>query len=157
VPLARVKRLRRGGFQLRLPAQERDVLATLPEMLRSLLTEGAADDPAMRRLFPRAFLDDEAAAVEFDEVVRDDLLEQRLAAIDTMERTLRADRLSEDELVAWLGAVNDLRLVLGVRLAVTEESTPEDFGGDPEAERAFGLYAYLSYLEEDVVRALSSG
>jgi hypothetical protein len=25
------------------------------------------------------------------------------------------------------------------------------------SERAYGLYAYLSYLEEDVVRALSSG
>jgi hypothetical protein len=74
-----------------------------------------------------------------------------------MERTLRADRLTEDELVAWLAAMNDLRLVLGVRLAVTEESTPSDFDGDPEAERAYGLYAYLSYLEEDVVRALSSG
>jgi hypothetical protein len=156
VPFARVKRLRRGGFQLRLPVQERDVLATLPEMLRSLLSEGGAGDPAMERLFPRAFLDDEAAAAEFDAVVRDDLLQQRLEAVDTMERTLRSERLSEDELVAWLAAVNDLRLVLGVRLAVTEESSPSDFEGDPEAERAFGLYAYLSYLEEDVVRALSS-
>jgi hypothetical protein len=149
--------MRRGGFQVRIPARERDVLASLPEMLRSLLLGGDADDPAMKRLFPRAFLDDEEAATEFDEVVHDDLLEQRLAAIDTVERTLQADRLTEDELVAWLAAVNDLRLVLGVRLAVTEESKPGDFDGDPETERAFGLYAYLSYLEEDVVRALSAG
>jgi hypothetical protein len=125
-------------------------------MLRSLLAGGDDRDPAMRRLFPSAFMDDEAAAAEFDSVVRDDLLEQRLAAIDTMERTLRAERLSEEELVAWLAAVNDLRLVLGVRLALTEESTPEDFAGDPETERAYGLYGYLSYLEEDVVRALAS-
>ena len=154
---ARVKRMRRGGFQVRLPAQERDVLASLPGMLRSVLLGEDAGDPALKRLFPRAYLDDEVAATEFDEVVRDDLLEQRLAAVDTMERTLQADRLTEDELVAWLGAVNDLRLVLGVRLAVTEESTPGDFDGDPETERAYGLYAYLSYLQEDVVRALASG
>lgn len=157
MPFARVKRMRRGGFQLWIPTQERDVLATLPGTLRSLLSGGDAADPAMKRLFPRAYMDDEEAASEFDEVVHDDLLAQRLAAIDTMERTLRADRLSEDELIAWLGAVNDLRLVLGVRLAVTEESTPVDFDGDPETERAYSLYAYLSYLEEDVVRALSSG
>jgi len=156
VPIARVKRLRRGGFALRIPPPERDVLAAVPPMLRSLLVGGDAGDPAMRRLFPSAFLDDEAAAAEFDSVVRDDLLEQRLAAVDMMERTLQAERLSEDELVAWLAAVNDLRLVLGVRLALTEESTPEDFAGDPETERAYGLYGYLSYLEEDVVRALSS-
>ena len=157
MPVARVKRMRRGGFQLRIPPPERDVLAAVPPMLRSLLAGGDVDDPAMRRLFPNAFMDDEVASAEFDSVVRDDLLEQRLAALDTMERTLQAERLSEEELVAWLGAVNDLRLVLGVRLGVTEESNPEDFADDPESERAYGLYAYLSFLEEDVVRALSSG
>ena len=156
MPIARVKRMRRGGFQLRIPPPERDVLAAVPPMLRSLLAGGDAQDPAMRRLFPSAYMDDEAATAEFDSVVRDDLVAQRLTAIDTMERTLGAERLSEDELVAWLAAVNDLRLVLGVRLAVTEESTPEDFAGDPESGRAYSLYAYLSYLEEDVVRALSS-
>ena len=155
---ARVKRSRRGDtFEIRIPPNEREVLAAVPEMLRSLLSESDRDDPAVKRLFPAAYLDDGPAAAEFDAVVRDDLLEQRFAAIDTMERTLGAERLSEEELAAWLAAVNDLRLVLGVRLAVTEESTPEDFTADPETERAFGLYAYLSYLEEDVVRALSSG
>ncbi len=82
---------------------------------------------------------------------------QRLAAIDTLERTVRSDRLSEEELTAWLASVNDLRLVLGVRLAVTEESTPEEFQADPETERAYALYAYLSYLEEEMVDALASG
>jgi len=157
VSVTRVKRLRRGGFQLRLPPHERDVLASVPAMLRSLLAGGDAQDPAMRRLFPSAFLDDEAATAEFDSVVHDDLLAQRLAALDTMERTLRAERVSEDELTAWLAAMNDLRLVLGVRLAVTEESRPEDFAQDPGSEQAYALYAYLSLLEEDVVLALSSG
>ena len=88
--------------------------------------------------------------------MHDDLLEQRLAAIDTMERTLRSDHLTEDELIAWLAALNDVRLVLGVRLAVTEEATPADFAGDPETEGAFELYRYLSFLQEYVVEALSS-
>lgn len=157
MPIARIKRMRRGGFSLRIPPPERDVLAAVPQMLRALLQDGDAHDPAMRRLFPSAYMDDEAATAEFDSVVHDDLLEQRLAAIDTMERTLPAERLTEDELLAWLGAINDLRLVLGVRLAITEESTPQDFSSDPETERAYGLYAYLSYLEEDAVRALSAG
>jgi Domain of unknown function (DUF2017). len=43
----------------------------------------------LQRLFPNAFPDDEEASTEFREIVHDDLLEQRLAAIDTMERTLR--------------------------------------------------------------------
>ena len=157
MPFARVKRTRKGRFELRIPAPERDVLRTLPVLLRTLLSEGDADDVAMRRLFPSAYLDDPDASAEFDGVVRDDLLQGRLAAIATMERTLDARDLSEEELVAWLAAVNDLRLVLGVRLSVTEESVAADFSGDEETERSHALYVYLSYLEEDVVEALSAG
>jgi hypothetical protein len=128
---------------------------TLPGTLRALLLSGDADDPALERLYPSAFTDDEEASAEFDAIVHDDLLDQRLAAIDTMERTLRAEHLTEQELIAWLAALNDLRLVLGVRLAVTEDATEADFAGDPEAEKAYELYRYLSYLEEHVVAALS--
>ena len=77
------------------------MLVTLPETLRALLVSGDADDPVLKRLYPSAFIDDEEASVEFDAIVHDDLLEQRLAAIDTMERTLQARHLTEDELVAW--------------------------------------------------------
>jgi hypothetical protein len=88
-------------------------------------------------------------------MVRGDLLEQRLSAIDTMERTIDADRLSEDELTAWLSSINDLRLVLGTRLHVSEETTARDIAPGEENARAFALYGYLSYLEEEVVAALS--
>jgi hypothetical protein len=151
-----VRRSRRGTFELRIPEQERAILRALPAQLRSLIVEGdPVDDPALRRLYPAAYLDDPLAAAEFDGLVRDELTTQRLTAIDTMARTLDADRLTEEELVAWLGATNDLRLVLGVRLAVTEESEPRDFAGDPEREASFELYLYLSNLVDDAVEALS--
>ncbi|HEY7756048.1 MAG TPA: hypothetical protein VID69_07470, partial [Actinomycetota bacterium] len=74
----RVKRTRRGTFDLRLPEAERAVLRTLPEQLRSRLDTGdPLEDPAMRRLYPAAYLDDPAAAAEFDGIVRDDLTAQR--------------------------------------------------------------------------------
>ena len=158
MPARRVKRSRLGGYVVRLPSAEREVLGSLPPMLRELLlSEQDPQDPVLRRLFPSAFLDDERATAEFDSVVRDDLVGQRLAAIETLERTVGSDRLSEEELSAWLASVNDLRLVLGVRLAVTEESSPEEFSGDPETEQAYALYAYLSYLEEEMVEALGGG
>ena len=147
---------RRGGFDIRISGRERDVLATLPETLRAVVTSADAGDPVARRLYPSAYLDDEEASREFDEVVHDDLLERRMAAIATFERTVRADHVTEDELIDWLAALNDVRLVLGVRLAVTEESTGADFAGDEETETAFELYRYLSYLEEHVVEALSA-
>jgi hypothetical protein len=150
-----VRRSRRGGFDVKISGAEREVLETLPGTLRSILASRDDGDPVVRRLYPGAYLDDEAASREFDDVVHDDLLERRLAAVETFERTVRASHLTEDELVDWLAALNDARLVLGVRLAVTEESTGADFAGDDETETAFELYRYLSYLEEHVVQALA--
>jgi hypothetical protein len=154
----RIARRDDGAFDVDLPADQRDVLRALPGQLRELLAEGdPAADRALQRLYPTADLDDPEHAAEFDRLVRDDLTAQRAAAIEAMERTIDEDRLSEDELVDWLAVLNDLRLVLGTRLEVTEETTPDDFGRrDPRAP-VYALYAYLSYLEEQIVEALSGG
>jgi Domain of unknown function (DUF2017) len=146
-----------GRFDVDIPADQRDVLRGLPDQLRRLLAEGEPSaDSALRRLFPTADLDDPEHAAEFDRLVREDLLSQRASAIETMERTLDAEELGEDELVAWLGVMNDLRLVLGTRLDVTEETTPDDFEADDPRAGAYALYAYLTYLEDEIVQALSS-
>ena len=151
----RIVRSSAGGFDLRIPRSERNVLRGLPEQLRLLLDEGDAEDPALQRLHPSAYPDDPVAAAEFDGFVRDDLTEQRMKAIETMSRTIDSEHLDEEEVVAWLAAINDLRLVLGIRLAVTEESEPEDFEGDEGTHGSYALYAYLSMLEEDIVEVLS--
>lgn len=149
----RVLREPDGRFRLELPPTERDALRTLPGQLRELLAEGSAD-PALRRLFPPAYAEDPTREAEFREMVRDDLLEGKLAAIATMEATIDAERLTEEQLLAWLGALNDLRLVLGTRLDVSEETGFEDFEGDAR-EGVAALYWYLGALEEDVVQALA--
>jgi hypothetical protein len=156
VPSARVKRVRGGRFALRITGAERDVLRLLPAQLRQLMTgQDAGANPDLRRLFPTAYPDDPEKAAEYDSMVRDDLVAERLAAIDVMERTIDSDRLSEEELLAWLSSINDLRLVLGTRLDVAEDLSELDVPpGDPRAE-SLALYAYLSILEEDAVAALS--
>jgi hypothetical protein len=148
--------MRGGRFALRITAAERDVLRSLPGQLRELLTvPDVGAEPDLRRLFPPAYTDDPEKAAEFDGMVRDDLVAERLGAIELMERTIDSDRLSEEELVAWLSAINDLRLVLGTRLDVPEDLSELDVRpGDPRAE-SLALYAYLSLLEEDAVQALS--
>ena len=150
----RIKRTRRG-FDVRIPSDERDVLRTLPEQMRALLGEGEREDPVMQRLYPSAYLDDEGAADEFAHATRDDLTRERLDALDAFERTLDAKTLTEDELAGWLSVLNDARLVLGVRLAVTEETVPRDFEGDETAMASYALYVFLSYLVEEIVDALS--
>jgi len=156
VALERVRRTRKGEFLVRLTVSEREAIRGVPGMLRELLTDAdPATDPALQRLFPSAYVDDPERSAEFAHMVHDDLLAQRLAAVDTMERTIEADRLSADEVTAWLATINDVRLMLGVRLEVTESSTPLDFDDDDDRAASYAVYAFLSWLEEDVVSALA--
>jgi Domain of unknown function (DUF2017) len=149
-----VHRTRGGRFRLRLTDEEREVLRSLPGQLREILN---TDDPALRRLHPPAYQDDPEREAEYRRLVRDDLLRQRLQALDVMEATIDASTLDQEQMTAWLAAINDLRLVLGTRLDVTEEIYEE--GIPPEDPRAatFALYQYLGWLEEQVVAALAAG
>ena len=149
-----VRRTRDGSFEVRLPDAERQVLADVLPQLRAALQGDATADPAFRRLFPVAYANDAEHEAEYRELVGDELLAKRLANVDTVLSTIGADRIAEDELFAWMGAVNDLRLVLGTRLDVSEETDLSVGPQHPEAA-AYALYAYLGWLLELLVDAVA--
>ena len=151
---ASIRRTRRGDFQLRLTPEGRTLLRSLPGQLRELLS---SDDPALERLFPPAYPDDPLRNEEYAEMVRGDLLAGRLAAVEVMEATIDAERLDEEQLTAWLSALNDLRLVLGSRLEITEDLYDEGLPETDARRPAFTVYLYLGLLEEHAVEALASG
>ena len=151
-PSPRIQRTPTGEFELRLAAEERTMLRSLPQQLRELLS---SDDPVLGRLFPPAYPEDEHLQAEYASLVRDDLLDQRLGAAQVMAETIDAERLTEDQILAWLGALNDLRLILGTRLGAADDDLPEIEEDDPMAP-AHALYHYLGFLEEQVVEALSA-
>ncbi len=144
-----VKRTRSGNFQLHLAPEERELLRGLPGQLKELLGTG---DPSLKRLFPPAYPDDPALEREYQGLVRDDLVAGRTAALDVMAATVDATDLSEEQLTGWLSALNDLRLVLGTQLGVSEDDI-EPSGSDEAPLLA--VYRYLSYLQEMVVEALA--
>ena len=150
---AKVERSRDGSFKLRLDREERDLLRTLPTQLQELLKE-TPDDPSLRRLFPPAS-DDEDVETEYRRFMADDLREGRLEAAAVMAATVDAERLSEEEVGAWLSTLNDLRLVLGTRLDVTEELDPSTVEPDDDRAPGLALYGYLSWLVEQIVEALA--
>lgn len=153
-----IRRTRRGDFELRLEPGERDVLRGLPGQLRQLIeNEDPTSDPAMARLYPPAYLDDPIRNLEYERLAGDDLTSQRLASIGAMEGSIDADRLTEEQLLSWLGVSNDLRLVLGTRLEITEDMTEDDFAPDDPRTSTFALYAYLTWLVDAVVSALDPG
>lgn len=148
----RVRRTRRGDFEIRLPDNERQLLTTVVPQLRALL-DGDLADPGLRRLFPTAYPDDPERDEEYQRLVRDDLADRRRAAVNTVLATLDRTRLDEAELLAWMSAVNDLRLVLGTRLDVSEDMDLTPDPRDPNGP-ALALYLYLGQLLESIVAEL---
>lgn len=140
-----------GTYEVRLAEPERALLRDLAGQLRALLTE-TTDDPSVRRLFPTAYNEDAERDREYQQLVRDELLERRLQALALLEATSETEELSEAEANGWLTALNDLRLVLGTRLDVSEDLLDVD-ADDPDAP-AYAVYEYLGYLLSEVVDAL---
>ncbi|MER5867736.1 DUF2017 domain-containing protein [Kitasatospora sp. NPDC002040] len=147
------------------PAESDDPLA-------ALFAEGPSRppaDPALARLFPDAYgdpekpVDQEAveASAEFRRYTETDLRTRKrddaLAVIRTLGG-LGADEpllLSAQECPRWLGATNDLRLILGTRLEVTED---DDFFALPDDDPAKPLamaYLWLGALQESLLEAMA--
>jgi Domain of unknown function (DUF2017) len=149
----RIERTGKGDLRLRLPRDERALLRSLPGQLRRLLVE-APDDPSLERLFPPAY-DDAESEAEYRGLMGDELLEGRRRALRVIEETIDGDRLTKEQAEAWLTALNDLRLVLGTRLDVTDDMLLERLRPDDPNALEVSLYAYLSWLQEQLVEALA--
>ena len=156
-PASDLAPFRREGdrFVLSIPAEAREVLRRLAGQYRELLREeDPSSDPGVARLFPPALEDDPLANLEYERVAHDGLLAERLRNIDTLERTADAESLTPDEVTAWLTLANDLRLVLGTRLGVTEETEPTDFADDPDGRETYEVFAFLTGVVAAIVEAL---
>jgi Domain of unknown function (DUF2017) len=148
----RVKRRGAGRYEVKLRPSERVLMGDLVVQLREQLL-ASTDDPSVRRLFPPAYPDDPERDAGYQVLTRDELLEHRLAALDTVEESLDGDELDDAGLRAWMSTLNSLRLVLGTRLDVDEE-LPALADDDPLAP-AYAVYEYLGWLLSQVVDVLS--
>jgi hypothetical protein len=150
----RIERTGDGDYVLRLAEEERALLRRLPGDLRSLL-EAAPEDPALRRLFPHAY-EDERDEAAYRELMGNELLEGRRRSLQVLAETAEAERLTGEQAQAWLTALNDLRLVLGTRLEVADDTLLEELAADDPRAPELALYAYLSWLQEQLVEALGA-
>src|SRR5690348_10473772 len=168
----RFKRSRRG-VEAKLDQVEAQLLAQCASELLELLGEEAdvsadplealvglppgdvspPDDPALARLFPSAYGDDEAAATEFRRFTESDLRAgKRAAASDallSLQPLLATGGklvLDRDQADSWLTWLNDIRLVLGTRLDVTEDTYEEDIDPDDPRWQVMQVYGWLGWL-----------
>ncbi|NYE20180.1 DUF2017 family protein [Microbacterium immunditiarum] len=140
-------------------------------------TEQAADDPAVARLVPDAYAEDPDASREFRSVTEADLLSRRRSDAAAVLESLRPATdephpredgedgdlvddagdltdtvtiaLDPEAVNAWLRALAAIRLVLASRLGIQTEDDHDD--DDPR----FGVYDWLGYRLDGLVRAVS--
>lgn len=127
-------------------------------------------DPVLARLFPDANRDDPVAAAEFRRLTEGELCDGKRQAAHTVltQVPARGGRVSLDAEQAemWLGVLNDLRLALGTRLGVTQDtdlddSTPADSVADVDPEvanrlMALDVYHWLGFLQSSLLTSMGS-
>jgi hypothetical protein len=145
-----VRPLGRDRYRIGLPDGVRQLLAVVAGELDEMLD---GDDPTLRRLFPTAYADDAERDAEYQLLSRDRLVDRRRAAIADLVATAEAEEVSRQQLESWMTVINDLRLVLGTRLDVSEDDEPLD-PAHPDAP-TMELYRLLGYLLEEIVEALN--
>ena len=172
---------RDGGASVWLSAGEATLLRTLVLPVMELLGErsGSADvlddleklleeeppptpdDPVLARLLPDAYQDDPEAAGEFRKYTESSLREAKKYFAQTLLDTLPPKggrvRLTGDQARDWLRTLNDVRLMFGVRLEVTEDFEEQLAALSPEDPKvaAFEVYGWLGAVQESLVQALA--
>jgi len=159
---------RRKGHHIvaKFARQEAQVLRQcVAEMSALLGDEPDRDDPAVERLFPDVYPEDPVEAAEFRRFTEADLktakLDQARAVLDQLVPSGGEVRLDEETADVWLRALTDVRLVLGTRIGVEDETDIQAeldaaVGKNPTSPRVgqLSVYAYLSFLQESLIGAL---
>lgn len=159
---------RKGAYYVAdFAADEIRVLRRVASEVVGLLTDGFEHgDPVVDRLFPDIYPNDPANSAEFRLYTEGDLktgkIDQAGAILAALPTDLDGEvRLDGEAAEAWLRALNDARLAMGIRLDIKDDT---DLGQeldiaireDPTSTRVFQLsvYAYLGYLQESLLNAL---
>lgn len=143
------------GWMLNFETEERDLLIRLMGELRELLT-GPDDNPLINRLFPETYPDDAEKEAEYQRLMREELVESRVSAIDSVTETLGREGstlLSEGDVFAFLQSINAIRLVLGSMLGITDDESADE--ADERDTSEHNLYDFLGWILEWTVRSLS--
>jgi hypothetical protein len=147
----------------RLDAAEAGIVGLLLDQLEQLLAADEDDvvpDPVLARLLPDGHRGDPEVAADYRELTESSLRSGKADDLATVRATLPDGggevRLDPEQAAAWLRATNDLRLALGTRLEITEETEPpEDVTGEEGQQLA--VYYWLTALQGSLVDALLAG
>lgn len=166
-----------GRIHIDLGEDQRRIIGSLAQQMIDLLTPEddidsdplaaivgispdakAPDDPALARLLPAAYPDDEEASAEFrrftDRALRDGKIASANVVLQDLQTPTLKIKVREPE--AWLTFLTDARITMGVRIGITAENYEDLLELMPEDPRAgvFGVYDWLTYVQETLIRAI---
>lgn len=169
-----------NAFVAEFSESEREVLINLVEQMIELLgerTDNHVDDPlaamvgitthdsppedeVLLRLLPNAYAD-QVDAAEFRRYTESTLRAKKYGHSMSMRITLKSAidgiiEVDHDGANDWLGAMNDMRLALGVRLKVEQTSHEELelLAPDDPMRGVYAVYSWLGWLQESLIVAL---
>ena len=158
-----MKPFRARGAELvaRLDAAEVSILGLLLDQLEQLLdADEVSDDPVLQRLFPDGHRGNAEIAADYRDMTEESLRSGKADDLATVRATLPLGggdvRLDRDQAGAWLRTTNDVRLALGVRLDITEETEPPDDPAEDEGQQ-LAVYYWLTAVQGSLVDALVDG
>lgn len=139
------------------PGDDTALLAALESSMRPV---PPPTDAVLARLLPSGRRDvapsSGESAVEFRRFTESDLRERKVQDATTAENLMRDEQaISLDEAQALLRALNDVRLSLGTRLEV-DEDTPYPRKITTDRDQALAIYFWIGGVQEQLLDALMS-
>jgi uncharacterized protein DUF2017 len=160
---------RSGGYCVAtFSRDEARVLRQCMAELAALLNDGLdRTNPVAQRLFPDAYPADPGESADFRRMTETDLttakLHQAKGVLSDLLDSGGRVRLDDAAAESWLRALTDVRLALGIRLGVSDDTDIESeldeaVLADPVSPRVgqILIYSFLGLLQESLVQAISA-
>ncbi|MDA8372837.1 MAG: DUF2017 family protein [Actinomycetota bacterium] len=145
-----LKQIEGDRFENLLTDEEKELLGMLPGVVVEAI---AAHSPYVTRLFPPTYPFDHTAQKEIEDVGSDSLAEEHRRILEGLADTVNKPVLTHQDLVVWVGAINDIRLLIGTALDVYEEMDRP--GEDDPRFQDFVIFDYLTWLQGSLLAFLS--
>ena len=143
-------------LSVRFDSEEALLLKQLLAEIEMVLNEGPGQDAIRARLYPDAYETPEDQA-SYQELVGDQLRDQKLKIVRQAREQLVGEELTLDteSMQPWLVVLTDIRLAIGARLNVTEESMDRDLDPNDPDTPALSVMHWLGWVQESLLTHLT--
>ena len=145
-----VRQIDENRFENLLTDEEKELLGMLPSVVVEAIE---SHSPYVTRLFPPTYPFDDAAQRDIEKADTDSLADAHRRLLEGLAASVTKPVLTHEDLANWVGAINDIRLLIGTALDVYEEMDRP--GEDDPRFQDFVIFDYLTWLQGSLLAFLS--